>query len=153
MSVNADQAVQAVRKSIVVGVPPEAAWSTYTERIGEWWPLATYSIHGERARTALFEGGQGGRLYERTASGEEAHWAEILAWEPPSRLVLLWQVNPDSPAPTEIEIRFPPEGDGTRVELEHRGWERLGDAAEGARAHYESGWDTLLEPYGEAATR
>jgi len=149
MSVNADQAI---RKSIVVGVPPEAAWSTYTERIGEWWPLATYSIHGERARTALFEGGQGGRLYERTASGEEAHWAEILAWEPPSRLVLLWQVNPERPA-TEVEIRFVSEGDGTRVELEHRGWERLGDAAEEARASYESGWDTVLAPYVEAAAR
>ncbi|MBA3331254.1 MAG: SRPBCC domain-containing protein [Actinobacteria bacterium] len=149
MSVNADQAI---RKSIVVGVPPEAAWSTYTERIGEWWPLATYSIHGERARTALFEGGQGGRLYERTASGEEAHWAEILAWEPPSRLVLLWQVNPERPA-TEVEIRFVSEGDGTRVEVEHRGWERLGDAAEEARASYESGWDTVLAPYVEAAAR
>jgi len=149
MSVNADQAI---RKSIVVGVPPEAAWSTYTERIGEWWPLATYSIHGERARTALFEGGQGGRLYERTASGEEAHWAEILAWEPPSRLVLLWQVNPERPA-TEVEIRFVSEGNGTRVEVEHRGWERLGDAAEEARASYESGWDTVLAPYVEAAAR
>ncbi len=147
MSVNADQAI---RKSIVVGVPPEAAWSTYTERIGEWWPLATYSIHGERAHTVLFEGGQGGRLYERTASGEEAHWAEVLAWEPPSRLVLLWQVNPERPA-TEVEIRFVSEGDGTRVEVEHRGWERLGDAAEEARASYESGWDTVLAPYVEAA--
>ena len=122
------------------------------KRIGEWWPLATYSIHGERARTALFEGGQGGRLYERTASGEEAHWAEILAWEPPSRLVLLWQVNPERPA-TEVEIRFVSEGNGTRVEVEHRGWERLGDAAEEARASYESGWDTVLAPYVEAAAR
>ena len=58
-------------------------------------------------------------------NGKEAHWANVTAWEPPNRLVLAWQVNPDTPGPTEIEMRFEPEGAVTRFHFEHRGWESV----------------------------
>ena len=62
-------------------------------------------------------------MYERAPDGQEHDWAAILVYEPPHRVVLEWKVNSAAP-PTEVEVRFTQDGDGTRVELEHRGWER-----------------------------
>jgi uncharacterized protein YndB with AHSA1/START domain len=138
-----------VRKSLTVAAPVERAFEVFTERIGTWWPLDTHSIGHERARDAVLEGREGGGLYEVMDGGETAPWATVLAWEPPSRIVLSWHVNPTVPA-TEVEVRFSPEGDGTRVVLEHRGWERLGDDADAARGAYEEGWDVVLGPFADA---
>jgi uncharacterized protein YndB with AHSA1/START domain len=81
-------------------------------------------------------------VYEIATSGERSQWATVLTWEPPHRLVIAWQVNPERLG-TEVEVRFTPDGDGTRVELEHRGWERLADGAE-MRGNYDTGWDHVL---------
>ena len=136
--------LEAVRKSVLVRARVEKAFEVFTDGITSWWPLEQYSIGGEKAETVVLEGRTGGELYETLADGSRAHWATVLAWEPPHRLVLEWKVNPDTPAPTEIEVRFAAEGERTRVDLEHRGWERLGDAAEEGRASYDEGWDFVL---------
>ena len=94
--------------------------------------------------TLVFETGPGGRVYERMTTGEEAHWANVTAWEPPHRLVLEWNVNPDAVAPTEIEVRFTPEGEGTRVDLEHRGWEIFAEEGKETRDNYDNGWPAVL---------
>ncbi len=141
-----------VRKSVVVDCSPEHAFETFTERIGMWWPFEAHWDEDDRPETAIFEGREGGRVYGRKPNGEELDWAAVLVWEPPTRFVIDWHVNPENP-PTELEVRFMPEGDGTRVELEHRGWERYGEKASEARASYNSGWDTVLAPFVEAASR
>jgi uncharacterized protein YndB with AHSA1/START domain len=64
---------------------------------------------------------------------------------------LAWQVNPETAAPTEIEVTFTPDGEGTRVELEHRNWEQAGESAAGMRDNYETGWDIVLAPFVEKA--
>lgn len=140
-----------IRKSITVGASPERAFETFTAGISTWWPFATHSIGGERTEAAVVEGHVGGRVYERMADGTEADWADILAWEPPHRLVLRWRVNPNSPH-TEVEVRFAADGDGaTRVALEHRGWEAFAEAdAAAASGGYDSGWDTVLGAYVDA---
>lgn len=135
-----------IRKAITVPVPPAEAFEAFTGRIGSWWPLATHSLGGERAATVVIEGRVDGRVYELT-DGEERDWGRVLAWEPPHRLVLEWHVNRDRPAPTEVEVRFSAEGDGTRVELEHRAWERLGEQASEASEGYRGGWDVVLGRY------
>jgi uncharacterized protein YndB with AHSA1/START domain len=142
-----------IRKSITVECSPEHAFETYTARIGSWWPLETHSIGGmggDRLAEAFFEPGVGGRLYERMSSGEEREWARVLVWEPPRRFVINWHVNPDNPS-TEVEVTFTPEGDGTRVEVEHRGWERYGERAAEAFSDYNSGWEPVLARFVEAA--
>ncbi len=96
--------------------------------------------------TVVFETGPNGRIYERMTNGKEAHWAHVTAWEPPTRVVLAWQVNPDTPGPTEIEMRFTPEGDGTRYDFEHRGWDVLGAEAEESAGNYANGWVHVLGP-------
>ena len=75
-------------------------------------------------------------------------WAEVLTWEPPVRLILAWKPNPDRTAPTEVEITFTDVGDGqTRVDVEHRGWERIGEDAAEARESYAgyNAWPGVLE--------
>jgi uncharacterized protein YndB with AHSA1/START domain len=140
-----------VLKSVTVDGPIEHAFRVFTEGIGTWWPLDRHSVGEKRSETVTFESGTGGRIVERIEGGEESVWGEILAWEPPRRLVFTWHPG-EHAAGTEVEVRFIEEGAGTRVELEHRGWERVrADAAE-TRAQYDSGWPGVLECYVEAVT-
>ena len=136
----------AIQKSVVVPLPVEKAFRLFTDGIGTWWPFESHSIEGDKVENAHFDL-ESKRLYERTADGTEHDWADILAWEPPSRFLLGWRVNPESPG-TEVEVRFAPDGEGTRVELEHRGWEKCGP---GERSGYDAGWDYVLGKLGEAA--
>ncbi len=138
-----------IRKSVVVPLDVEQAFELFTHRTAEWWPLATHSLAGEEAEAAFFEGRVGGRVYERSRTGDEALWATIVAWEPPHRFALEWKVNPAKPS-TELEVRFTAEGDGTRVDLEHRGWEQYGDDAEQQTSNYDGGWDFVLGKYVES---
>ena len=144
-----------IRREGVVQATPERAFEIFTEGIASWWPSDTHSVEGgqgegRRPEAIVFETGPNGRIYERMTNGKEAHWANVTAWEPPNRLVLAWQVNPDTPGPTEIEMRFEPEGAVTRFHFEHRGWEILGEAAEEAASQYDGGWVTVLRHYAEA---
>ena len=75
----------------------------------------------------MLEGRPGGRIFERTPAGDEHEWGEVTVWEPPTRLGYLWHLRRDRADATDVEIRFVDRGDGsTRVEIVHRGWERLG---------------------------
>ena len=141
-----------VHKSIVVDCTPEHAFEVFTERLETWWPFESHSPGNGLPVSATFEPRVGGRVYQTMAGGEEHEWATVLVWEPPARFVIDWHVNPTSPS-TEVEVRFLPEGEGTRVELEHRGWERYGDEGADRHASYNSGWDIVLKPFIAAASR
>lgn len=139
--------IEAVRKTVTVDCSVEEAFRVFTAGAETWWPTESHSIYGERVKEVHFEGREGGEVYEVSDSGEKGHWATVLAWEPPSRLVLSWNILEREPAGTELEVRFLPEGDGTRVELEHRGWEKLSEDAAEKRANYDTGWDYVLGVY------
>jgi uncharacterized protein YndB with AHSA1/START domain len=145
--------VEPIHKSIVVNAPLEKAFRVFTGRIGEWWPLETHAVDPERAETAVIEGWEGGRLLERSADGTEHVWGTVLAWEPPRRIVYSWHPGRSEETSQEVEMRFTGEGRQTLVELEHRGWERLGEKAGETRPRYDEGWDFVLARYVEAADR
>ena len=140
-----------VRKSVVVSCSPEQAFSLFTEGVASWWPLSTYSVGDEKTRSVVFEGRVGGRIYEIWDDGQERDWGTVITWEPPHRVVYSWQPNPARPASTEIEVWVTPDGDGARLELEHRGWERLGGDAAESFGNYDGGWDVVLAAYVVAA--
>jgi len=144
---------QTIRKSVLVNAPVEKAFRVFTEEIGAWWPIKTHSVSRERAETAVFEGRVGGLLYERAADGDEIVWGEIAVWDPPHHLSYTWHPGRGPETGQEVEMRFLPEGERTRVELEHRGWERLGDEATEAIASYDTGWDLVLGERYAAALR
>jgi len=135
-----------VRKSVHVTCTPEDAFELFTERIADWWPFETHAPGNEPPAEAVFEPRVGGRVYSRATSGVEHDWATVTAWEPPSRVAADWHVTAGKPS-TELEVRFLPDGDGTRVDLEHRGWERWGDEAAETFESYNGGWDTVLKPF------
>ena len=138
--------IEVVRKVVTVDCAVEEAFRVFTEDAMSWWPVATHSIH-ETVREIVFEPEVGGEVYEVSTGGEKGHWATVTAWEPPGRLVLAWNVRRAEPVPTEVEILFVAEGAGTRVELEHRGWEGVAEGAAEKRASYEAGWDVVLGTY------
>lgn len=148
----------AVRHSVTVQAPPDRAFAVFTAAMSSWWPLHSHTIGRQPATAAVIEPRTGGRWFERAADGSECDWGRVLAWEPPHRVVLSWEISSDwhhDPSiNTEIEVRFhPEEPDGTRVELEHRGLEAYGDGAEQMRATFDSpgGWAGLLARFAAAA--
>jgi uncharacterized protein YndB with AHSA1/START domain len=136
---------------ITVAAPVEDAWRTFTEELGSWWPVMKHSIGEARVTEVLVEGGAGGRIFERWDDGTEYVWADVVEWDEPSKLTLSWHPNREGDRVTEIDVRFEAEGDGTRVTLEHRGWETLGDVAAEARESYETGWPPVLELFARKA--
>lgn len=144
---------QVIRKSVVVDAPPEKAFRVFTEGIDAWWPLSTHSASRERAETVVLEGRVGGRFYEKTTDGHEIAWGEVTVWDPPHRLSYTWHPGRAPETAQEVEMRFVAEGGRTRVELEHRGWEKLGDDAVEAIRSYDTGWDLVLGQSYAAALR
>jgi hypothetical protein len=132
-----------LRLSFEVACSPEHAFRTWTSRIGTWWPR-DHTVTGQ-AEHVVMQADVGGRIYERTADGAEHEWGEVTVWQPPSRLAYLWHLGLDRARATEVDIRFVASGESaTTVEIEHRGWERLGQDALAWRERNMAGWQSLL---------
>ncbi len=144
--------IEPIRLAFEVACPPDHAFEVWTGRIGTWWP-ADHTVSGEPGLAVVLEPRRGGRIYERTAAGVEHDWGQVTVWEPPGRFAYLWHIGRDRADATEVEIRFVGRGgDATLVEIEHRGWEALGDEATSWRERNGGGWASLLPHYVAAAT-
>ncbi len=145
--------IEPVRISVRVSRAPDVAFRAFTEEMARWWPLNTHSIAADTfegkvtADMVVFEGRPGGRIYERMSDGREADWGRVLSWDPPHRVVFSWKPNLRPEPFTEVEVRFFPDGLGTRVELEHRGWEKLGERGPVQREGHQSGWVPVLDRF------
>jgi uncharacterized protein YndB with AHSA1/START domain len=157
---NTQTADTAVRTSVVVDAPIERAFSLFTDGIGSWWNKEHHILQAELAEM-VFEPRVGGNVYDRGVDGSECRWARVLAYEPPNRVVISWDINTDwqletDPEKTsEVEVRFLAEApDRTRVELEHRNLERHGDGWEQMRDGVGSpdGWSAGLRGYADVAS-
>lgn len=153
-----------VRKSVTVEADQGRAFEVFTARHGTWWP-SIYHIGVSDYQTAVIEPFAGGRWFERGIDGAEADWGKVLVWEPPQRLVLAWQLTPDfqfdPDLVTEIEVRFEAIGaNRTRVDLEHRHFDRFGTRAAEMRAIFDSGgvpgapqgWAGILRQFATAVS-
>jgi uncharacterized protein YndB with AHSA1/START domain len=148
-----------LRKVVNVDAPVAVAWRVFTEKMGTWWPLATHKIGKVKAVDAVIEPRVGGRWYERGDDGSTCDWGRVLSWEPPSRLVLTWEISGnwqcDPNLKTEVEVRFIYEGkDRTRVELEHRRLDLYDARRDEMRGIFDSegGWAGLLKSFARAAS-
>jgi uncharacterized protein YndB with AHSA1/START domain len=151
--------LEPIRRSITVACTREHAFKTYAEAFDSWWPRQHHIGAGDLAE-AVLEPKPGGRWYERTVDGAECDWGEVLVWEPPARVVLSWRIdgdwkiNPDPACASEIEVRFIEEGPrSTRVEVEHRDFERHGETGAKVREGVsgEGGHGSLLKLFAEKA--
>jgi uncharacterized protein YciI len=137
-------AVRPVRREILVGAPPARAFALFTERIGDWWPMADHSVFGD-AGTVAFEGRE---LVER-AGDRVTVWAEVTSWQPPDVLELAWHPGRTAEVTTRVRVTFEADDERTLVTLEHDGWERLADPV-AARDEYDEGWPVVLARYAGA---
>ncbi len=154
---NAIAAVPSVRHTITVEAPREHAFEVFTRGIDTWW-FRDHSIGTEPLKEVVMESCEGGRVFERGIHGAECDWGRVRVWEPPARLVVAWQIggdwqfDPDLAHASEYEVRFIEETPGrTRVEFEHRHFERHGDAGQNIRDKVEKGWSKLLAAYAASA--
>jgi uncharacterized protein YndB with AHSA1/START domain len=143
--------LQPIRKSVIVKRSPAEAFEIFTARIASWWPVDRYSIHGGETASCGIEPRVGGEVYEVAKDGTRAPWGQVLAWEPPSRFVMSWHPGRARETAQKVEVRFVRVPEGTRVELEHRDWAKLGELAEKTRERYDGGWAVVFDVcYGEA---
>jgi uncharacterized protein YndB with AHSA1/START domain len=139
-----------VVKAVRVALPPQRAFEVFTDGISHWWAKGT-TIGKEPHVAIVIEPQAGGRWFERDANGAECDWGKVLAWEPPHRLLLGWQLDArfryDPAVLTEVELSFVADGDGTKVTLEHRNLERFGADAGTVRESIGKGWPTHLDAF------
>jgi uncharacterized protein YndB with AHSA1/START domain len=146
-----------VRTSIVVEAPIERAFSVFTDGFGSFKPPEHNMLAVEIAET-VFEPRVGGHLYDRGVDGSECRWARVLAYEPPNRVVLSWDISPqwqietDLEKTSEVEVQFISETpERTRVELEHRHLDRHGEGWEQERDGVAApdGWPLYLQRFAD----
>lgn len=143
--------ISPIVRSVEVKAPPARAFELFASRMGDWWPKGQ-TVGKSAHKDIVIEPHVEGRWFERDADGNEVQWGRVLAWDPPSRLLLGWQLNMDWAFDptflTEVEMTFValPSG-GTRVTLEHRNLERFGADAELRRGQLDGGWPTHLATY------
>jgi hypothetical protein len=148
-----------VRKSIVVVATPAKAFDVFTAGIDRWWPKS-HGIGSAPIRESMLEPFVGGRWLTTFEDGTEAVVGHVRIWQPAERLVVSWEISaqwkPDARAEfaSEIDVRFLPEAGGrTRVELEHRNFERMGAVAgETMRNGVDGGWPGLLALFAKAVS-
>jgi hypothetical protein len=150
-----------VRKSITVKASADHAFRVFTEGIDTWWPRG-HHIGKSPMKKAIMEAREGGRCYTEQVDGTDCDWGRVLVWEPPRRFVMAWQITPmwqyepDVAKSSEVEVSFTPQGDGsTRVDLEHRYFERHGVGAEAMRTAVDdpNGWTGLLDLFRAGAEK
>jgi uncharacterized protein YndB with AHSA1/START domain len=155
MTTQAQEAV--VRTHVVVEAPIERAFRVFTEQFGSFKP-PEHNLLGVDIAETVFEPHVGGYLYDRGVDGSECRWARVLAYEPPNRVVISWDISPqwqletDLEKTSEVEVRFLSEAqERTRVELEHRNLERHGEGWEAVREGVggEGGWPLYLRRFAD----
>jgi uncharacterized protein YndB with AHSA1/START domain len=153
----ANQAVEPVRKQVIVAASQAHAFEVFTDGIDRWWPRQHHIGTSPLERTVV-EPRAGGRWYSICEDGSECDVGKVLTWEPPRRLVLAWQITAswkyDASFVTEVEVTFTAEGPRrTRVDLEHRDLERYGDSAPTLRKSIDAptGWGLIIEEFARVA--
>ncbi len=146
-------------RSVAVRVPPATAFDLFSRQMGQWWPKGR-TIGAEPHIAIVVEPHVDGRWFERDAHGHETQWGRVLAWEPPSRILLGWQINRqaggkfafDAGLLTEVEINFvTADGGGTVVTLEHRDLERFGAEAANVGEAIRGGWSDRMAEFARYA--
>lgn len=142
-----------VTKTVVVETAQARAFEIFTAGIARWWPRFASFNKASPMKDMAIEGRVGGRWYETGEDGSEVTLGRVVAWEPPARFALTWDINRKwtqaQVTPTEFEVRFAAEGpDATRVELTHHLFERLGaQAGAEMRTDVERGWSEMVERF------
>jgi len=148
-----NDAAQRIQPAVIIKVvdvacSPERAFEIFANRMGDWWHKEHSIARETTQKDVIIEPRAGGRWYELGYDGSEHEWGHVIDYDPPRRLLLAWQLNReftfDPELLTEVDVRFDPSGDGTRVHFEHRFLERMGDGTADLLEGMDGGWGMLL---------
>ena len=131
-----------VRREVLVNAAPDRAFDLFVGRIGDWWPLARFSVFGDG--TVNFERDV---IVERKGD-EQSVWGTVTAWSPPSEIGFTWHPGYGEEHATDVLVTFEAQGDHTLVTLVHTGWERMTDPDASAE-EYRNGWPGVLGGYAD----
>ncbi|WPU91554.1 SRPBCC family protein [Mucilaginibacter sabulilitoris] len=138
-----------IKKELVVNAAQQTCFEAFTQKMDTWWPR-THHVGKCPMTEMVLEAGQGGRWYSKHEDGSEVNVGIILAWNPYDLLLLNWQIDAnfqyDPSITTEVEVKFIAEGDRTRVFMEHKDLERLGEGGK-AIDSMDEGWGMILNLY------
>lgn len=152
------EAIAPVIKTVRVKAPLPHAFEVFTAGLTRWWPR-THGIGGKPIANVMMEPRLGGRWLEIAEDGTETLVATVIAWSPPHRVTLVWQVSaawkPDPEMRSEVDVRFSAEGENdTFVHLTHHRFETLGpEGGAKMRSDVNGGWPGLLQRFVEEAER
>ena len=133
-----------IQQSVHVDCPIEEVFRLFTEAFAEWWPLTLYSIAGAEAKRCFLEPWIGGRVFERTTSGEEHEWGSVAAWNPPEHLRLSWHPGGHDDRSQTVDVEFRTDAQGTQVTVTHTGWETPGVAVCSLGRNGTEMWSAIL---------
>jgi len=138
---------QPIEKTLNVPLRPKQAFDLFTKNLDKWWPLDSHSLSagdGELPKSVDVETREGGYITETKHDGTTGRWATITKWDEGRALGVSWYVGRSEGEATDLEVIFIPTNTGTRIELTHSGFDRLGDAATATAGNYQTGWDFVL---------
>jgi hypothetical protein len=138
--------VPPLRREIIVDADPDLAFAVFTERIGEWWPLHAFSVHGAGATVAFVDRGLGSAIVESSPGAADAVWGTVTRWDPPDSVAFTWHPGKEAEAASQVSVAFEPADGKTLVRLEHTGWEIFAEPA-AAREEYGHGWPAVLDGF------
>jgi hypothetical protein len=158
MDIESDSTAEVFR-SVSVPLTQARAFDLFTTRMTEFWPKE-HSIGDSELAEVVIEPCGGGRWFERGVDGSECQWGRVAAWDPPRKVVLLWQIGADwqfdPEFETEVEVTFTEEGpDRSRLDLRHRNLQHYGDSTDQMRAIFDdpAGWTGTLAGFVDLAAQ
>ena len=145
-----------------VAAPAARTFTAFTGEIGDWWsPNGLFRFTDRTGGRLAFEPDPPERLVEIGIDGERFEIGPVTVWDPPHRLVFGWR-HAGFPAgqSTEVSVRFDAVGQGTRVTVEHVGWDaipqdnatRHGFPLSAFQLRLAEWWQTLLRSLGAHVT-
>lgn len=137
-----------IEKHVILPCGVEEAFALFTRRIGEWWPPERRHTKDPASLIVLSADGP---FFERASNGHEVPLGRVLEWDAPVRIVLDWYPGTDPEHPTRVEVRFSPEGAGTRVEVQHGPTAASADLFPLRAPRYDASWDLVLRALRAAA--
>lgn len=136
-----------IQKTLTVPLRPDQAFRLFTDNLQAWWPVDTHSLSagdGDLPKKVTVDPRAGGFVTETKPDGETGRWATVTRWEPGHALGLSWYVGRPTEEATDLLVVFTPVQTGTRVDLTHSGFDRLGETAMAMHGNYQHGWDHVL---------
>ncbi len=139
-----------INKTLTVPLTPTEAFALFTQNIDTWWPKASHSVSGAKAKIR-FPDHKDGEITEESENGDIAVWGKLIAYDPGQYLAFTWHPGRSDKEATVVTVTFTQTEAGTRCDLTHGGFDILGDTADAVSTSYLHGWDMVLGCYKSAA--